>query len=129
MPAQNPTSTLLIVLAGLLGASGVSMAALAAHVSDSTALRAAAEMAMVHAAAGIGLTAFSMHTSRAGTWTFVAGALLVGAALFSGTVALGVLADFRPLPVLAPIGGVLTILSWIAVALLALWQFVTTVKQ
>lgn len=106
----------LIALAGLLGAAGVTLAALAAHVDNSTALRAAAELAMVHAAAAIGLLAFSQHSGRAGLWRWIATAMLLGAALFSATVSLGILAEFRPLPALAPIGGTVTILSWIAVA-------------
>ncbi len=109
------TGAIQIVVAGLLGAAGVSFAALAAHVDDSAALRAAAELAMVHAAAAIALIVLARASHRPTLWLWVSAAMLLGAILFSGTVALGVLADFRPLPALAPIGGSLTILSWIAV--------------
>lgn len=107
----------LVALAGLLGAAGVSLAAAAAHISGDETLRAAAEMAMVHAAGVIGLVGFSQNASRPRLWRFIAAAMLLGAWLFTGTVALGQLADFRPLPMLAPVGGTITILSWIAVAL------------
>ncbi|MEQ8825586.1 MAG: DUF423 domain-containing protein [Filomicrobium sp.] len=110
----------LIIVAGLLGAGGVSLAAIAAHVADSTALRAAAEIAVVHAAATIGLLVLGRHSQTPASWTIPAAVMVLGATLFSATVALGVLADFRPVPALAPIGGTLTILSWLAVSVAGL---------
>jgi uncharacterized membrane protein YgdD (TMEM256/DUF423 family) len=121
-------NALLMAMAGLLGALGVSLAAAAAHVSGGEAVRAAAEIAMVHAAAVVGLTAFVPHTGRPRLWGWAALAMLVGAALFSGTVSLGELAGLRPLPVLAPIGGSLTILAWIAIALLGALEWVRPVS-
>ncbi|MCH9807934.1 MAG: DUF423 domain-containing protein [Alphaproteobacteria bacterium] len=115
----------LIAIAGVLGAAGVSLAAIAAHVADSTAIRAAAELAMVHAAAAIGLIAFAHHSARSTAWRLVAAAMLLGAILFTGAVALGTLAGFRPIPALAPIGGSLTILSWLALTIVAIWDGVS----
>lgn len=115
-------SVILIIVAGLLGASGVGLAAAAAHVTDSAALRAASEIAMVHAVAVIGLLALSNHAANQKLWLMVSAAMALGAVLFTGTVALGVLADFRPIPALAPIGGSLTILSWIGVAIAGVWE-------
>lgn len=106
----------MVAFAGLLGAAGVSLAAMAAHVDDSVALRAAAELAMVHAAAGLGLIAVAQRARWAILWAGLAAALLLGAGLFTASVSMGVLIDFRPLPMLAPIGGSLTILAWLAVA-------------
>lgn len=114
----------LMAVAGLLGALGVSLAAAAAHVTGGEAVRAAAEIAMVHAAAVVGLSAFAPHASRPRLWGCAALAMLVGAALFSGTVSLGELAGTRPLPILAPIGGSLTILAWIAIAFLGALEWV-----
>lgn len=124
--AASPVAFLLIAAAGLLGAAGVSLAAAAAHVMNGEATRAAAEVAMVHAAAVVGIVAISHHVSRGGLWRAVAAVMLLGAALFSGTVAAGTLADWRPLPTLAPIGGSLTILSWLAVTAVALFDMAAT---
>ena len=117
------SAIILVIVAGLLGACGVALAAAAAHVSDSTALRAAAEIAMVHAAALIGLLAMSRHSTSPVYWMIAASMMALGATLFAGTVSLGVLADFRPVPALAPIGGSLTILSWLAVIVAALLEW------
>ena len=110
---------ILIAIAGILGATGVALAALAAHVNDSIALRAAAEIAMVNAVACVAVCAIANHAGRPALFRTVAGAMLLGAWLFSGTVALGILADWRPLPSLAPIGGTLTIAAWLGLAVVA----------
>lgn len=120
---------LLIAVAGLLGAAGVSLAAVAAHVSDSTALRAAAEIAMVHAAAVIAIVAIANHAVRPAFWRYIAAAMLLGAALFTVTVSLGVLTDFRTIAALAPIGGSLAILAWIAVAAAGLCEAASSSKS
>lgn len=120
---------MLIVAAGLLGAAGVSLAAAAAHVDGSIALRAAAEMALVHAAAAIALVAVAHHAHRASLWRWIAAALLTGASLFSVTVSLGVLADFRPFPALAPIGGTMTIVAWLAVAAAGAFEAVSPARK
>ncbi|MEO1207178.1 MAG: DUF423 domain-containing protein [Pseudomonadota bacterium] len=106
---------ILIALAGLLGGSGVALAAIAAHVQDTVVIRAAAELAMVHAVAVIALVAFAKNAKYTVIWTIVTAAMLVGAALFASAVTLASLADFKPIPGAAPIGGSLTILSWVGV--------------
>jgi uncharacterized membrane protein YgdD (TMEM256/DUF423 family) len=128
MRTERPSTTLLIAIAGLLGAAGVSLAAIAAHVADSTAIRAAAELAMVHAAAVVGLVAISHHRPKSSAWLAVAGAMLTGAVMFTSSVALATLADFRPIPALAPIGGTLTIISWVAVTIVAIWEWLASPK-
>lgn len=111
---------ILVALSGLLGAAGVALAASAAHVEDSTALRAAAELAMVHAVAGI---AVSLVAGRSGLrfptlWAIAAYGLVLGAGVFTAAVAGGVLADIR-VPMVAPVGGSLTIMSWLGVVVAA----------
>lgn len=128
MPIDRFTS-LLIAFAGILGAAGVSLAAAAAHVASGDAVRAAAEIAMVHAAAVIALTAYAHHANGPAKWRWIAAAMLLGASLFSATVGLGALADFRPLPMLAPIGGSLTILSWLAVAIAGIAEAATAARS
>lgn len=117
MPQTHRTTPIAIAVAGLLGAGGVALAAAAAHVAAGDAVRAAAEIAMVHAAASIAIVAYASHSRSPAAWRGIAAAMLLGAGLFSTTVGLGALADLRPLPMLAPIGGSLTIIAWIGVAI------------
>ncbi len=119
------TASVLIAIAGVLGATGVSLAAAAAHVASSEAVRAAAEIAMVHSAAAIGISAFAPHTTLPAMWRWIAAAMLLGAALFTATVGLGALGDYRPIPILAPVGGTLTILAWVAVAVAGIFEAAT----
>ncbi|MBU2580711.1 MAG: DUF423 domain-containing protein [Alphaproteobacteria bacterium] len=121
MPPERSAS-LIVATAGLLGAAGVSLAATAAHVDGAVALRAAAEMALVHAAAAIAIVAYANHARRPGVFRWIATAMLAGALLFVSSVSLGVLADFRPLPALAPVGGTVTIVAWLAVFLSAIFE-------
>ena len=116
----------LIAISGLLGGAGVTLAALGAHAGGADALRAAAELAMVHAAAVIGLVAVSGQATRPWLWQTIAAVMLLGAVLFVGTVSLGVLADLRPLPKLAPTGGSLMIATWVAVAVAGLLEWTTS---
>jgi len=119
----------LIAVAGLLGAAGVALAAAAAHVDGSEALRAAAELAMVHAVAGLAIIAISLHARRPWLWRTIVGIMLTGAILFVGTVGLGVLAEFRPLPMLAPVGGSLTILAWVGVSIAGLIEWMNSSRR
>ncbi|MDX2258954.1 MAG: DUF423 domain-containing protein [Hyphomicrobiaceae bacterium] len=111
---------LLVLLAGLLGATGVALAAAAAHVGGGEALRAAAELAMIHAVAVIALLAWAGRSMRPQVWHGVAALMWAGAALFTAALAAATLADLRPVPGAAPAGGSLLILSWLAVAVAAL---------
>lgn len=123
---MSNASAPLIAVAGLLGAAGVALAATAAHVDGSEALRAAAELAMVHAVAGLAIIAISLHARRQWLWRTIVGIMLIGAILFVGTVGLGVLAEFRPLPLLAPVGGSLTILAWVGLSIAGLIEWMNS---
>ena len=105
----------LAVLAGLLGAAGVAAAATAAHIAGDASLHTAADFLLFHAAALLALVA--MAGSRPHRGLLAAGSLIaVGTALFSGDLALRVLAGLRPWPMAAPTGGTLLIAGWLAVA-------------
>ena len=108
----------ILALAGLAGAGGVALAAVAAHKVDSPALATAATLLMIHAAAVVGLLALA-H-SRA--WLAAASLMLGAASLFSGDIALHTLCGQHIFPVAAPTGGSLLIASWIAVAGLAVCE-------
>lgn len=115
-----------VLLAGLAGAAGVSVFAAAAHVAEAGsreqfALSNAAIMLMVHAAAAIALCAYGDAAGRvAWRWQALALALVAGALLFGGAVALPKFAGVGLFPMAAPIGGSLTIGVWFLIGLNAL---------
>lgn len=111
---------LLIGLAGLMGASGVALAAASAHGADASRLASASAMLLFHATAilaaiallargllhgGIGLTAVFGFAS--------------GAALFAGDLTMRQYVGHALFPMAAPTGGTVMILSWLAVTLAA----------
>ncbi len=108
-----PLQRLLAVLAALMGASGVALAAAAAHLDGGEFARTASLFLILHAAA---LIAVSAH--RAGPWPPLAGlALAAGAILFSADLSARAFLGARLFPYAAPIGGSLMILAWLALAL------------
>lgn len=111
---------LLLAVAGIAGASGVALAAVAAHRIDSPALSVAAMMLMVHAAAALGLAALAERSARPRSWAFTGAFMLAAVSLFSGDVTVHALSGAHLFPYAAPIGGSATILSWLVVAILAL---------
>src|ERR1700693_5604367 len=92
-------SHIAITLAGLLGASGVILAAVGAHVAPGTGLDSAAYILLFHATAILGATAI-LHQGL--LWRPSAAVALVawvlGSALFSGDIALRALAGHRLFP-------------------------------
>jgi len=124
---------LIVVLSGLAGAAGVATYAAAAHSAGPddparVALSNAAVMLMVHAAAAIAIDATALAPDRWLTRALRLSALamVVGAILFGGAVAAPKLLGVPLFPMAAPIGGSLTIASWVAVAVLGLWASSTS---
>ncbi len=113
-------STLLVAFAGLLGATGVADAAIAAHVTGGATLERASTILMVHGAALLGLAALVARSGERWTIALAAAALGAGAALFGVDVTLLTLQGHRLFPNAAPIGGSTMIASWLIVGLLAL---------
>jgi uncharacterized membrane protein YgdD (TMEM256/DUF423 family) len=109
------------VLGGLMGATGVALAAVAAHVSGDATLKTAADFLLFHAAAL--LATLALGRGRRGptlAGSLVAGSLLgLGAVLFSGDLAIRSLTGLRLVPMAAPTGGMLLIAGWLAVAITA----------
>jgi uncharacterized membrane protein YgdD (TMEM256/DUF423 family) len=114
---MSPWSRILLALAGLYGAAGVGLAAWAAHRSGGERLMTAALFLILHAGplAAVGLAA----PRRA--LLLAASALALGAFLFSGDLALSLLAGLRPWPMAAPAGGMLLIAGWLWLAAAALF--------
>ena len=109
------TVTILIALAGLMGAGGVVLAAAAAHVAPGSGLDSAAYMLLFHAAAVMGGAAL---LQQGALWRplalVVLAAWVLGAALFSGDIAMRAFAAHRLFPMAAPSGGFILIAAWLA---------------
>jgi uncharacterized membrane protein YgdD (TMEM256/DUF423 family) len=113
--------TILIALAGLMGAGGVILAAAGAHAAPNAGLDSAAYMLLFHAAAVIGGAAL---TQQGLLWRPLALAALIawiaGACLFSGDIALRAFAGHRLFALAAPAGGIILIAAWLALAAAAI---------
>jgi uncharacterized membrane protein YgdD (TMEM256/DUF423 family) len=77
-------------------------------------------MLMVHAVAVLAIAAWSVRSvSSGGWWRAAARGMLLGVALFSGDIALRGFEVGSLFPMAAPVGGSLTILGWVLVAVAA----------
>ena len=109
--------TILIALAGLMGAAGIVLAAAGAHVAPGAGLDSAASMLLFHAAAVIGGAAL---IQQGALWRPLAlpvlAAWVLGAVLFSGDIALRAFTAHRLFPFAAPSGGFVLIAAWLGLA-------------
>ena len=106
-----------LVLAGLMGAAGVVLAAAGAHGAAGAGLDAASSMLLFHACALIGVTLALRNEMLWRPFGIAAAAgFVLGAALFSGDIALRAFAGHRLFPMAAPTGGTILILSWLALS-------------
>jgi len=108
----------LILAAGLLGAAGVALLAVAAHLGGDN-LHTAAAFLLAHAPA---LLALGLAGGNGRSLGIAAALLVAGVALFAGDLVLRDVAGQRLFPMAAPTGGTLTIAGWLAVAVSALLQ-------
>ncbi len=108
---------ILIALAGLMGASGIVLAAAGAHVAPGSRLDSAAYMLLFHAASVLGGAAL---VQQGVLWRplaiVVLAAWVLGAVLFSGDIALRAFTGHRLFPFAAPSGGCILIAAWLALA-------------
>lgn len=116
---------IVVAFAGLAGAAGVTLGALAAHRVDDPALATAAQMLVVHAVAAVATAAHlrRVHHRPApftNVWILAAAVMLAGAALFAGDIAARSLGGFRLFPMAAPTGGSAMILGWLVLAVAGL---------
>jgi uncharacterized membrane protein YgdD (TMEM256/DUF423 family) len=113
--------TILIVLAALMGAGGIGLAAATAHMAPGAGLDSAAYMLLFHAAAVLGGAALMQQGVL---WRplglVVLAAWVLGAALFSGDIALRAFAGHRLFAMAAPSGGIILIVAWFALAAAAI---------
>jgi uncharacterized membrane protein YgdD (TMEM256/DUF423 family) len=109
---------LLAVAAGVFGATGIILSAVAAHLEPSPALQNAALMLLVHAPALIAiLVAVRTRFLPRFGGMFGAVALAIGVILFSGDLSLRIFAGMPLFPLAAPTGGILLIFGWAVLAL------------
>jgi len=112
-------------LAGLSGAGGVILSAVASHLVVDERLQIAAGFLLLHACAVLALSGISVAIPRGHVWLWPAYVLLIGSILFGSDLALRAIAGSRLFPMAAPIGGTLLILGWFwvgVVGLALLWR-------
>ena len=113
---------LLVVLAGAMGAAGVALAAAAAHQPDATRLASASSMLLFHATTVLATVVLAERGIIHMRLGFVAAfGFVVAAALFAGDLTLRQYAGHSLLPMAAPTGGTLLIVSWLMLAAAAMW--------
>jgi uncharacterized membrane protein YgdD (TMEM256/DUF423 family) len=113
---------ILIILAAVMGADGVILAAASAHQADAARLAAASSMLLFHATAVLGVVALAERGVIHARVGIAAGyGFVVAAALFAGDLTLRQYAGHSLFPMAAPTGGTLLIVSWLVLALAAVW--------
>lgn len=113
--------SIIVGLAGLNGAAGVALAALAAHRVNDPSLSIAAHMLVLHAAASVAVAAHLRRVHHgpapfAKVWIVSAALLLAGSALFAADIAMRAIGGARLFPMAAPTGGSAMILGWLTLA-------------
>lgn len=113
---------IVIVIAGLMGAAGVALAAMSAHLPDAARLGSASAMLLFHALAAIAAMALCdralVHPIPG---AIAAIGFVLGALLFAGDLTLRQFSGHGLFPMAAPSGGVVMIASWLALAVAAVW--------
>jgi uncharacterized membrane protein YgdD (TMEM256/DUF423 family) len=113
---------IIVFAAGLMGAAGVILAAVAAHKAGGTLLPAASSMLLFHApAALLAVLLADRQIIRPWLGLVAAGGFVVGATLFSTDLTVLQFLGHRLFPMAAPSGGTLMILSWFLFAIAAIW--------
>lgn len=116
---------LIVSVAGLIGAAGVVLGAVAAHRVQDPSLATAAQMLLFHAAAAVAVAAHLRpihHRPVRGhrVWLAAAALMLSGSALFAGDITMRVLVGARLFPMAAPLGGSTMIAGWLGLAVAAI---------
>jgi uncharacterized membrane protein YgdD (TMEM256/DUF423 family) len=113
--------SILLILAGLMGAGGVVLAAAGAHAAPHAGLGSAAYLLLFHATAVLGGTALTQQGLLFRPLALAAAiAWVAGAVLFAGDVSARAFIGHRLFPFAAPAGGTILIAAWLALAIAAL---------
>lgn len=111
---------LMLVLAGLMGAAGIALTAAAAHGKPGMGLDNAGYLLVIHAAALLGgVAALQAGLLARGIGLVALMALMLGAAVFAGDLAMRAYFGHRLFPMAAPTGGTVMILGWLMVTVAA----------
>ncbi|MBX9760311.1 MAG: DUF423 domain-containing protein [Beijerinckiaceae bacterium] len=110
----------LLIVGGLMGVSGVALAAAGAHAGGAN-LSTAATFLLIHAAA---VTALALHGGSS-LFLLAATLLAAGACLFAGDLAVRFWGAARLFPMAAPAGGLGMIAGWLCLSLAALAAAIT----
>lgn len=111
--AETHTPRWTMLAAGLIGASGVGLAAAASHAGGEVLLRPASMICLAHAPA---LIALALATDRVRFAPLAAIGMTVGTALFAGDLVARQFLGTGLFPMAAPTGGLTLIASWLVVA-------------
>ena len=113
-----------LLIAGLLGATGVAAGAFGAHALQASVSperidiwETAAQYHLIHAAVILALALHSQADEN--RWRFPMMGFTAGVLLFSFSLYTLVLTDITQLAMITPIGGLLLMLSWLLVAIKA----------
>lgn len=104
---------LTLFVSGLMGLSGVALAAAASHSGDTHLLGSASTMCLAHAPVLLGLY---LANTRFRSATLAAVVLALGTVVFAGDLVSRHSLGDRLFPFAAPFGGSLMMLGWLAVA-------------
>lgn len=115
MSERSGSNALALLGAGILGFCGVGAAAMSAHAGDDP--RLASAVALVCLAHAPALLAIGLSARRDIVLRLAALLLFLGAALFSGDIALRLFGHGRLFAMAAPAGGMTMMAGWIAVAI------------
>jgi uncharacterized membrane protein YgdD (TMEM256/DUF423 family) len=113
--------SILMILAGLMGAAGVVLAAASAHAERAKGLDAAGYLLLLHAAAVVaGIAALDRGLVWRPLGILALAGFVLGSALFAGDLTLRAFSGRRLFPMAAPSGGALLIAGWLLLAVAAL---------
>jgi uncharacterized membrane protein YgdD (TMEM256/DUF423 family) len=118
---------IVVFAAGLMGAAGVILAAVAAHKTGGTLLHSASSMLLFHApAALLAMLLADRQIIRPRLGLVAAGGFVAGAILFSADMTVRQFLEHHLFPRAAPSGGTLMILGWFLLAIAAIWPRAAT---
>lgn len=104
---------MILFVSGLMGASGVALAAAASHGGDTLFLGSASTMCLAHAPVLLGLYLAHRHFRSATPAALVLG---LGTIVFAADLVSRHYIGDRLFPFAAPVGGTLMMLGWLTVA-------------
>ena len=117
MAVCEKISRLTLFMAGIIGATGIGLAAAANHLEDPRTFSAAATVCLANAPALLALSALR-NTLRAAP--LAALVITLGVVIFTGDLLLRHFYGMRLFPLAAPTGGITLIIGWLIIAASAL---------